>query len=127
MAANANPKLSTITSPVGAVPEDLPVVEVSESTSGVSVSVKWGYEGITQPNAKPHSTYFVARNGKGKEPTFKEFGALLHCDGGTLTIQGTEYRIQVIQQQQQANGKKCFRFGSFVRSFVVVFIQIVLG
>ena len=107
--------------PAGAVPDDLPVVEVSESTLGVSV--KWGDEGIMQPTTKPHSTYFVASKANGNEPTFKEFGALLHCDGGTLTIGKRTYRIL----QQQANGKKCFRFGSFVRSFVVAFIQIVLG
>ncbi|CAB9525984.1 expressed unknown protein [Seminavis robusta] len=42
--------------------------------------------------------YFGKANGD--EPTFKEFGALLHSDGGTLTIGKTTYRIQVIKKQQ---------------------------
>ena len=111
MAANANSDLSTIASPAGgAVPHDLPVAQVIERTLGVSVT--WGDdEGTTQPNNNLYSDYFVARKANGNEPAFKVFGSLLHCDGGTLTIQGTEYRIQVIQKH--ANGKKRFRFGSF--------------
>jgi len=120
MAANANPDLSTMLSAPGAVPEDppvvLPVAEVSESTSGVSV--KWGDdEGITQPHNNPYSTYFVVRKKNGNEPTFKEFGSLLHCNDGTLTIGDTSYRIQVIHLKQDpatAAGEKRFRFGWFL-------------
>lgn len=102
MAANANPDLlSTITSPAVAPPVDLPVVQVSEETS--SVAVNWDGDGITEQNSAQYSPYFVARNTKGKEPTFKVFGSLLHCDGGTLTIGETRYRIQVTRQQQQRN------------------------
>ena len=59
---------------------------------------------------------FHAVDSNGDEPVAKAFGTLLHCDGGTLTIGKTIYRIQVIQQQQQqqANGKNCLQFGWFV-------------
>lgn len=86
-----------MTSPAGAVQvqeEDLPVAQVSERTSGVSVT--WCDEGTTQPNNNSYLTYFVARKANGNEPTFKEFGSLLHCNGGTLTTQKTKYRIRVI-------------------------------
>jgi hypothetical protein len=119
MAANANSDLSTITSPAGAAPDDLPVVEVEGVNA--TVKVKWGTLGSQQTTAGLDARYtdtFHATDSTGVEPLVKTYGTLLGCNGGTLTIQATRYHIQVIQKQQQANGKKCFRFGWLVRSFV---------
>jgi hypothetical protein len=127
MAANANSDLSTITSPAGAVPDDLPVVEVEGVNA--TVKVKWGTLGSQQTTASLDASYTDtchATDSTGVEPLVKTYGTLLGCNGGTLTIQATRYRIQVIQKLQQANGKKCFRFGWFVRSFIVEFIQVIL-
>ena len=104
MAANANPKLSTITSPAGAVPDDLPVAHVSRDLLG-GFKVEFGDDETI--GAPGDDLPFAVQKKNGKVPHIKSFGSLFGCDGGTLTIGETTYRIQ----KQQANGKKCFRFG----------------
>ena len=96
MAANANSDLSTITSAAGAVPDDLPVAQVSRDPLGFKVQFG-GDEVIGAPG---DDLPFAVEKANGGTPAFKKYGALLGCDGGTLTIQETRYRIQVNQQQQ---------------------------
>jgi len=74
--------------------------------------VKWGEGGAKQTSASAGTKYpsdvFSVVDSDGLEPVVKTYGTLLGCDGGTLTIQGTTYRIQRIPKRQQANGKKWF-------------------
>ena len=44
---------------------------------------------------------FRVINAVGREPRVKTFGPLIACNGGALIIGETQYRIQVIAQQQQ--------------------------
>ncbi|CAB9504771.1 hypothetical protein SEMRO_208_G087040.1 [Seminavis robusta] len=107
MAVNAKPSLSTITSPAEAVPE-YPPAKVEEQANGM-VLVKWGDGGVKQTSASAGTEYpsvFSVVDSDGLEPLVKTYGTLLGCDGGTLTIQGTTYRIERIPKRRQANGKK---------------------
>ena len=121
MTSNANADLSTTMSPAGAVSEDLPVARVSRDPVGFKV--QFGDDEII--GAPGDDLPFPVENAKQETPRFKKYGALFGCDGGKLTIGETTYRIRKIDQQQQANGMECFQI--CFRSFIVEFIQVVLG
>ena len=85
--------------------DNLPVAEVFSNSPGAGdVAVKWGGQGtsaIVSTSYADPPYLFSAFNSNGVEPVIKTFGSLLHCDGGVLTIGGTQYRINVQQLQQQ--------------------------
>ena len=84
--------------------EELPEVEVIETSDGVAVAVKWGEGGARQTRAGLSDSYadtFLVTDENGEEPLRKTFGTLLYCTGGITTIGGERYAIQVKQQQQQ--------------------------
>jgi hypothetical protein len=81
MAANANSDLSTITSPAGAVPDEIPVVEVEGVNA--TVKVKWGTLGSQQTTVGLDASYtdtFHATDSTGVEPLVKTYGTLLGCN-----------------------------------------------
>ena len=101
--------------PAAAVPsERLPTVEVFDSSDG-NVVIKWGEGVAKQVTVKASNSdtvlycqppyQFHALDSDGAEPFIKTFGSLFGCDGGTLTIGDTHYRIQVKEQDRQ-DGKR---------------------
>ena len=114
-ASNADPNQSTMAPAVAQLPSaELPKVQVTTTSNGF-VTVKWGEGGAQQTSAAASTVFadnpysFSAVDSNGDELIIKTFGSLLHCDGGVLTIRGTDYRIELASapppQQQQVRLK----------------------